>query len=73
MGSMNPVDNYLTTKEAADILGISRSRMLDLIRAKRLPTNKVGGIHLIKIDDLELVKDRRPGYPKGRKRKPDPE
>jgi len=49
---------YITTKEAADQLGLSRRRIYDFIKAKRLPATKVGGIWLIKQSDLDLVKDR---------------
>jgi excisionase family DNA binding protein len=58
------IEGYLTTKEAAGILNLSRNRVLDLIRFDRLPAQKVGGIWLIKESDLELVKDRKPGRPR---------
>ena len=53
----------LTTKEAAVKLGISRRRINDLINSGRLPAEKVGRDHLIKVEDLKLVEDRKPGRP----------
>ena len=54
----------LTTAQAATILQISRSRILKLIEAGRLPAKKLGRDWLIRLEDLELVKVRRPGRPR---------
>ena len=54
----------LTTAQAATILQISRSRILKLIEVGRLPAKKLGRDWLIRLDDLELVKVRRPGRPR---------
>ena len=54
----------LTTTEAAAKLGISQRRMLALIAAGRLPTVRVGTMHLIDPADLAKVKERKPGRPK---------
>ena len=53
----------LTTNQAATILQVSRSRILKLIEAGRLPAEKFGRDWLIRPEDLELVKVRRPGRP----------
>ena len=54
----------LTTAQAAIILQVSRSRILKLIEAGRLPAEKLGRDWLIRPEDLELVKVRRPGRPR---------
>lgn len=54
----------ITTAQAATILQVSRSRVLKLIEAGRLPAEKLGRDWLIRLDDLELVKVRRPGRPR---------
>jgi excisionase family DNA binding protein len=54
----------LTTNEAAEKLGISRRRVLALIKAKRLPADKFGDVYMIDEKDLDLVKDRKAGRPK---------
>jgi len=54
----------ITTKQAAESLQLSRSRILKLIEAKRLPAEKLGRDWLIRLEDLELVKVRRPGRPR---------
>jgi len=54
----------ITTAQAAIILEVSRSRILKLIEAKRLPAEKLGRDWLIRLEDLELVKVRRPGRPR---------
>ena len=65
----------LTVRQAAEKLGIGRSRVQALIQAGRLPAQKIGMQHLIDPKDLERVRDRKTGRPakpkgaKGRKRK----
>jgi excisionase family DNA binding protein len=53
----------LTTTDAARILGIGRSRVLFLIRTKRIAAVKVGMQWMIKPKALEAdgVKDRKAG------------
>ena len=53
----------LTTAQAAAKLKVTRRRVLALIKAKRLPAEKVGRDWLIEERNLSLVKDRRPGRP----------
>ena len=54
----------LTTKEAAERLGITVTRVQQLILAGRLPAEKKGRDYFIKDEDLKLVKDRKPGRPR---------
>ncbi len=54
----------LTTKEAAEKLGITPQRVRTLIRAGRLPAEKFGRDLVIQEEDLKLVKERKPGRPK---------
>lgn len=53
----------LTTKEAAERLGVTRRRVLALIASERLPAQKFGRDYMIKESDLKLVQDRKPGRP----------
>lgn len=53
----------LTTDEVATMLGISRRRVEALIEAKRLPADKISRDWLIRSEDVEFVKERRPGRP----------
>jgi excisionase family DNA binding protein len=53
--------NLIGTKEAAEKLGVTIRRVVALIKAGRIPTTKVGRIHLIKPKDLEAVAERKPG------------
>ncbi len=55
--------NLLTTKEAAERLGVTVTRVQQLILAGRLPAEKMGRDYFIKGDDLKLVEDRKPGRP----------
>lgn len=59
----------LTAAAVAARLGISLSRVYALIRSGRLPAIKWGRDWMIDESDLKLVKDRKPGYPKGKPRK----
>lgn len=57
------LEGYLTTKEAAEKLGISVGRVKQLVAEKRLPAIKVGNTNLVKEEDLRLVEDRPNGRP----------
>ena len=53
----------LTTRQAAEKLGISIRRINALIESGHLPAEKFGPINMIDEDDLKLVEDRKPGRP----------
>jgi len=55
---------FVTTAEAADILGVHQSRIYALIKAERLPATRFGKSWIIQKSDLNLVKERNPGRPK---------
>ena len=54
----------LTTAKAAKRLAISPRRLLDLIKAERLPAQPFGRTYMIREKDLKFVKNRKPGRPK---------
>jgi len=55
----------LTTKDAAKILGVSDSRIRQLILSGKLHATKYGRDNLIRESDLEAVRIRaRPGRPR---------
>jgi excisionase family DNA binding protein len=53
----------ITTRDAAEKLGVSILRVQQLIWDGRLPAQKMGRDYLIKKEDLKLVADRKPGRP----------
>ncbi len=55
---------FLTTKEAAEILGVHQSRIYALIDSNRLAASRFGKAWVIYEADLRAVKDRKPGRPK---------
>jgi excisionase family DNA binding protein len=57
------LEGYLTTKEAAERLGVSVGRVKQFIAEKRLPATKVGNTNLVKEEDLRLVENRQNGRP----------
>jgi excisionase family DNA binding protein len=59
---------FLTVPQAAAKLGVHRTRVNALIRAGRLPAQKMGRDYLIKPADLAKVKDRKPGRPRTKKK-----
>lgn len=59
--------NLLTTKEVAEHLGVTVPRVHALIRAGRLPAEKMGRDYFIKRADLRLVEDRKAGRPPAKK------
>jgi excisionase family DNA binding protein len=66
--------DYLTTTQAAIILGVSPTRVTVFIREGRLKAERVGQAWLIHKSDLEeFAKHPRPkGWKKGQPRKPVP-
>lgn len=61
--------DFLTTKQAAEKLGITPRRVQALIEAGRLPAQKFGRDYMIKEKDLKLVEDRKVGRPKKTEKK----
>lgn len=57
------MSDYLTTKEAAENLGVSVRRVQELTKSGRLPSSKFGRALMIKEEDLELVRERTAGRP----------
>lgn len=54
-------DDYLTTKEAGEFLGVGDQRIRDLIREGRLPNaKKRGGIWFVPLSDLENFERKKP-------------
>jgi excisionase family DNA binding protein len=53
----------LTTKEAAERLGVTVQRIHALIKSGRLPAQKLGRDYFIQEADLRLVEGRKPGRP----------
>ena len=62
--------DLLTTKEAAERLGVTVTRVQQMITAGRLPAEKMGRDYFIKVDDLATVEDRKPGRPPKPKTEP---
>ena len=59
--------DFLTTKVAAEKLGITPRRVVALVTAGKLPASKFGRDYMIKEADLKLVEDRKVGRPKKEK------
>jgi excisionase family DNA binding protein len=56
-------EGYISTTDAADRLGITRQRVLQLIEAGRLPASLFANVYMIRESDLKLVEGRVPGRP----------
>jgi excisionase family DNA binding protein len=65
---MLSMKGYITSKEAAERLGVSKRRVLALITAGALPAKMFGTFYVIKESDLKLVENRKPGRPSKRKK-----
>jgi excisionase family DNA binding protein len=57
------VMELISTKEAAEKLGVTVLRVQQLIWGGRLPAQKIGRDYVIQDADLALVADRKPGRP----------
>jgi excisionase family DNA binding protein len=60
---------YVTTDEAAEIMGLSRPRIYQLVSAGRLESIKVGSTYLIAKESAENFIPKPEGWKKGRARK----
>jgi excisionase family DNA binding protein len=56
-------EGYISTTDAAERLGITRQRVLQLIESGRLPASLFANVYMIRESDLKLVEDRPPGRP----------
>lgn len=63
MGKQEKKEEYLSTSEAGDILGISRVAVFKRIKNGKLPANKVGGNYIIKKSDLTGVSSKQASLP----------
>jgi excisionase family DNA binding protein len=58
-------DNYLTTQQAADKLGVTDARIRQLIATGMLPAQRFGPrSHMIREQDLQLVSIKQKGRPR---------
>jgi hypothetical protein len=60
--------DLLTTQEAANELKRFRCSCKTINYTNRLPAHKFGTVHIIKREDLELVRNRRNGRPTSTKK-----
>ena len=58
------MDELLTTQEAAAELGVTDSRVRQLVLDGKLPARKFGRSHMIKRSDLKLVVTGNRGRPR---------
>ena len=59
---------YISVRMAANELDKSEAWVRRLCQQGRLPAKKVGRAWLIRLEDLDAVRDLKPGYPAGRPR-----
>ncbi|MDQ4122558.1 MAG: helix-turn-helix domain-containing protein [Acidobacteriota bacterium] len=57
------MEKRLTSKQAAEQLGISDARVRQLVLAGKLPAEKFGRDLIILESDLEPLRGRKPGRP----------
>lgn len=55
------IPGHVPVKEAAEMLGVSEDRILQHIKAKRLPGRKVLGRYMIPLEAVERFKQNPPG------------
>lgn len=61
--------SLLTTPEVAQRLGVTVTRVQQLIAKGRLPAEKLGRDYVIREEDLKLVENRRSGRPPSKRKK----
>ena len=55
--------DQLTTKQASEILGVSRRRVIALIEQGKLKARKFSNVYMIAPKDLDAVRERKNGRP----------
>lgn len=55
--------DHITTNEAASELGVTRQRVLQLIREGRLKAEKFANVYMIRRGDLSNIEERPMGRP----------
>jgi excisionase family DNA binding protein len=57
--SVSDADEELTTREAAELLNVSRSHLTQLLKEGEIPSHKVGSHHRVYRRDVPVYKVRR--------------
>ncbi len=57
------MNKLISSKEAAEKLGVSLRRVQALITSGRLPAQKIGNSYVVNEKDLEIVRERKSGRP----------
>ena len=60
---MTRPDDYITTNEAADALGVTRQRVLQLIQDGRLKAEKFANVYMIQRANLSNIEEKPMGRP----------
>lgn len=55
--------DYVSVNEAAEIMGVTRQRILQYINDGRLPAQKFADVYMIRRQDLDAVELKSPGRP----------
>jgi excisionase family DNA binding protein len=55
---------FISTKQAAEKLGVTIRRVQALVTSGKLPATRIGRDYLIKEADLKLIENRKVGRPK---------
>ena len=56
-------EGYISTNEAAGVLGVTRQRVLQLIADGRLKAEKFANVYMIRRADLSRIEERPMGRP----------
>lgn len=63
--------DLLSSAEAAEVLGVSPGRVRQFVAERRLPVaERIGPVNLYRRGDVDALRGRAQGWPKGKKRKP---
>jgi excisionase family DNA binding protein len=60
-------EDYISTNDAAGVLGVTRQRVLQLIQDGRIKAKKFANVYMIRRGELDHIEERPMGRPPSKK------
>ena len=57
LGERSRFDGWVSLPEASGIVGIKATKLRPMVNALGIPTQKVGNMKMVRVEDLDLLRD----------------